>query len=136
MRRQPFVHLLPAYECPMYEFSDRPDNFILGAAAAQLAAFASCSLINPPLFLMALTASVAAGVLFLAFCFPVRFCVAWLLVTGMTLEMAVNDLVGPAAFQPAIAVVKGVEILLGLICVLRFGPVLDPLCPAWAFLAI
>jgi O-antigen ligase len=120
----------------MFEVSDRPDSFILGAAAAQLAAFISCSLIDPPLFVFALAASVMAGLLFLAFCFPMRFCVAWLLVTGMTLEMALHDLVGDGIFQPAIAAIKGIEIGLGLICVIRFGPVLDPFCPAWAFLAI
>src|ERR1700678_2019928 len=117
----------------MYEISDRPDRLILGAAAAQLAAFVSCSLIDPPLFAIALAAWVIGGVLFLALCFPTRFCVAWLLVTGMTLEMALNDLVGEGAFQPTIAVVKGIEIGLGMICMVRFGPALDPLCPAWAF---
>ncbi len=120
----------------MFEISNRPDKFILGAAAAQLAAFVVCSLIDPLLFMLFLAASVVAGIVFLAFCFPTRFCVAWLLVTGMTLEIALHDLVGDATFQPAIAVIKGTEILLGLICMARFGPVLDPLCPAWAFLAI
>jgi O-antigen ligase len=120
----------------MFEISNRPGTFILGAAAAQLAAFVSCSLIDPPLFVLSLAVSVAAGIVFLAFCFPTRFCVAWLLVTGMTLEMALHDMVGAAAFQPAIAVIKGIEIMLGLICMARFGPKLDPLCPAWAFLAM
>ncbi len=120
----------------MFEISDRPDTYILGAAAAQLAAFVSCSLIDPSLFMVVLAASVIAGIIYLAFCFPTLFCVAWLLVTGMTLEMALHDLVGDATFQPAIAVIKGVEILLGLICMARFGAVLDPICPAWAFLAM
>ena len=39
-------------------------------------------------------------------------------------------------FQPVIAVVKGLEIGLGALCVVRFGPRVDPLCPAWAFVAI
>ena len=120
----------------MFEISNRPGIFILGAAALLLAAFASCSLIDPPLFAMLLAAAVAAGIVFLAFCFPAPFCVAWLLVTGMTLEIALNDLVGEASFQPAIAAIKGTQILLGLICIARFGPLLDPLCPAWAFLAM
>ena len=39
---------------------------------------------------------------------PLRaFCVAWLLVAGSTLEMALNDLVGPALFSRTIAAVKG-----------------------------
>jgi O-antigen ligase len=120
----------------MYEFTDRPDNLILGAAAAQLAAYISCSLIDPPLFAILLAASVVAGILFLALCFPTRFCVAWLLVTGMTLEMALHDLVSEGTFQPTIAIIKGVEIALGFLCMVRFGPALDPLCPAWAFLAM
>jgi O-antigen ligase len=120
----------------MYEISDRPDSLILGAAAAQMAAFVGCSLIDPPLFAIFLAASVVLGILFLALCFPARFCIAWLLVTGMSLEMALHDLVGEGAFQPTIAVIKGAEIGLALLCMVRFGPVLDPLCPAWAFLAM
>ena len=120
----------------MFDFADRPDNVILGATAAQMAALISCSLIDPPLFAIVLAASVVAGILFLALCFPTRFCVAWLLVTGMTLEMALHDLVSETAFQPTIAIIKGIEIGLSLLCMVRFGPLLDPLCPAWAFLAM
>ena len=50
--------------------------------------------------------------------------------------MALHDLVGEEAYQPAIAAIKAAEIGLGLLCALRFGPRLDPLCPAWAFLAM
>ncbi|MFL5281828.1 MAG: hypothetical protein ACJ8AW_12750, partial [Rhodopila sp.] len=46
------------------------------------------------------------------------FCVAWLLVTGMTLEMTLNDLVGSAMFQITIAVVKAGGLVLGLLCTL------------------
>jgi O-antigen ligase len=120
----------------MFEIADRPDRFILGAVAAQLAALVACSLLNPALFGFVLAASVVVGILFLALCFPTGFCVAWLLVTSLTLEMTLHDLVGEDAFQPAIAAIKGVEILLGVICVARFGLVLDPLCPAWAFLTM
>ncbi len=114
----------------MHPLSDRPGNLILGAAAAQLAAFVGCTLIDPPLFDIVLAGSVLAGILFLAFCFPTRFCVAWLLLTSLTLEMALHDLVSEATFQPTIAAIKGIEIALGVICMIRFGPVLDPFCPA------
>ncbi len=120
----------------MFEISDRTGLSIVGVAAMFLAALVACSLIAPPLFTVLLASLVVAGIVFLAFCFPTPFCVAWLLVTGVTLEMALHDLIGDASFQPAIAVIKGIEILLGLICMARFGPVLDPLCPAWAFLAM
>jgi O-antigen ligase len=115
---------------------DHPDAATLGAAAALLAAVLGCGLLIPPLFGLLLTAVVLGGVAFLAFRFPAPFCVAWLLVCGMSLEMAFADLIGDPAYQPTIAVIKGIEIGLGGLCILRFGPRLDPLCPAWAFLAM
>jgi O-antigen ligase len=114
----------------------RPDTVILAAAAASLAAAFACGLIAPPLFGLLLVASVVAAVIFLGFCFPTGFCAAWLLVAGMSLEMASSDLIGEDTFQPVIAVVKGIEICLGLLCMVRFGPTADFLCPAWAFLAM
>jgi O-antigen ligase len=67
----------------------RPDSVILGTAAALLAASFACGLIVPPLFGFLLMASVVIAVVFLALCFPTGFCVAWLLIASMTLEMAV-----------------------------------------------
>ena len=113
-----------------------PDTSILGAAAALLAAILACGLLSPPLFGLLLAASVVTGIGFLALRFPTGFCVAWLLVTGMSLEMTLHDVVGDETYQPTIAVIKGIEIGLGFVCVLRFGPKLDPLCPVWAFLAM
>jgi O-antigen ligase len=113
-----------------------PDTSILSAAAGLLAAIFVFGLLAPPMFGLLLTASVIAGVAFLALRFPIPFCVVWLLVTGMSLEMAFADLAGDATYQPVIAVIKGIEIGLALLCVLRYGPRLDPLCPAWAFLAM
>ncbi|HEY4173027.1 MAG TPA: O-antigen ligase family protein, partial [Rhodopila sp.] len=57
-------------------------------------------------------------------------------ITAMSLEMTFADLIGDQAYQPTIALIKGIEIGLGGLCILRFGPRLDPLCPAWAFLAM
>ncbi len=98
--------------------------------ALALAAFA------PQLYWTLLGALVAACTGFLLARCTVVFCVAWLLITGMTIEMALNDLIGPQAFQPAIAVVKGSGLVLALICVWRYGPRLDMLNPAWGFVAM
>jgi O-antigen ligase len=113
-----------------------PDTAVLGTAAALLAATLACGLLAAPLFGLLLATAVVAGIGFLALRFPTPFCVAWMVITGMSLEMALADLIGDQAYQPTIAVIKGTEIALGCICVLRFGPRLDPLCPAWAFLAM
>jgi O-antigen ligase len=117
----------------MSALAARPDTMLLAAAAALLAATLACGLAAPPVFGLLLAGAVTAGIGFLALCFPTGFCVAWLLLTGMTLEMALHDMVGPETYQPTIAVVKAAEIVLGLVCMIRFGPKLDLLCPAWAF---
>jgi O-antigen ligase len=113
-----------------------PDTTVLAAAASALAGAFACGLLDPPLFGLLLAGSVAAGTGFLALRFPIPFCIAWLLIAAMSLEMAFVDLIGDAAYQPTIAVVKGSEIGLAFLCAIRFGPRLDPLCPAWAFLAM
>ena len=115
---------------------DHPDAAILSGAVALLAAGLVCGLLSPALFWLPLAVAVLAGIGFLAFRFPTQFCVVWLLVTGMSLEMAFADWVGDAAYQPVIAVIKAIGIGLGCVCVLRFGPKLDLLCPAWGFLAM
>jgi O-antigen ligase len=120
----------------MPEFLSRPDTAILVAAAMLLTLMLGCGLLVPPVFGLLLAATVVSGIGFLAFCFPPGFCVAWLLITGMSLEMTAFDLIGEEAYQPVIAIVKGIEIGLGMLCALRFGPRLDPLCPAWAFVAM
>ncbi len=135
-RQQPFVHFFLAYQRVMRAILHHPDTPILGAAGGLMAATLACSLIAPPLFGLLLTVSVGAGIAFLALRFPTRFCVAWLLITGMSLEMTLHDLVGDEAYQPTIALIKGIEIGLGLLCILRFGPKLDLLCPAWAYAAM
>ena len=115
---------------------DHPDVPILGAAVALLAAALACGLLAPAVFSLLLAALVLAGLGFLAFRFPTQFCVVWLLVTGMSLEMAFADWVGDEAYQPVIAVIEAAGIGLGCLCVLRFGPRVDLLCPAWGFLAM
>lgn len=111
----------------------RSDAAILGMATFLLGVSLGCGLLFPPLFWLALIASVAAGITFLALRHPTGFSVAWLLVAGMSLEMALHDLVGDTLYQSTIAAVKGVEIMLACLCALRFGPCLDLANPAWAY---
>lgn len=117
----------------MPNYLTRSETPAVIGAGLLLAAALACGLASPPLFGVCLIAAVAAGIGFLALCFPVGFSVAWLLTTGMTLEMAFHDLAGPETYQPVIAVIKGIEIGLAALCMIRFGPKADPLCPAWAF---
>jgi O-antigen ligase len=88
------------------------------------------------LFGLLLATTVVAGIAFLAFRFPIPFCVAWLLITAMSLEMAFADIFGEETYRSTIAIIKGIEIGLGCLCVVRFGPKMDPFCPVWAFLAM
>jgi O-antigen ligase len=113
-----------------------PHTQVLTAAALLLAAAFGGGLVMPLLFWAALAAGVLGGVLFLAYRHPVGFCVSWLLVTGMTLEMALNDLGGPELYQPTIAVVKGIGMVLAVLCAVRYGPRFDGFSPAWAYLAM
>jgi O-antigen ligase len=116
--------------------TDHPDAARLAVAGLLLAGAVACGLIVPMMFWAALAGSVAAGVVFLAFRHTTGFCVAWLLVTGMSLEMTLHDLGGQVMFQPTIAVVKGAGIGLAVICALRFGARLDLVNPVWAYLAM
>ena len=120
----------------MFASALRPDQRVLAAAGMSLAVTCGLGLLMPPLFGLSLAAAALAGAIFLAFCFPTGVCVVWLLITGMTLEMTLHDLIGGDAYQSTIALTKGIEIGLGFLAMVRFGPQLDPLCPAWAFLAM
>jgi O-antigen ligase len=137
-RRKPFVHFFLAYLGVMFpaRLTDHLDTALLASAALLLAAACGCGLFMPAMFWLALAAGVVGGITFLAFRHPTGFCVAWLFVTGMSLEMTLHDLGGPEMFQPAIAAVKATGIVLAVLCVLRFGPRLDRFNPVWAYLAI
>ena len=99
-------------------------GFALAAVGAVLA---------PAWFWMPLAtlAIAAAGVL--AFRHIVALCAVWLVVAGVTLEMTLGDLIGPGAFYGAIAAVKTAELVLALLCLLRYGPYPDVCNPALAF---
>ena len=85
----------------------------------------------PGLFWPVLAMAVAAGGGLLALRHTTVFCVGWLLVAGCSLEMTATDLLGPAAFQTTIALVKAAEIGLALLCARRWGARADPGNPAW-----
>ena len=71
-----------------------PDTAILGTAAALLAVTFAFGWVAAPLFGLMLAAAVVAGIGFLALRFPTPFCIAWMVITGMSLEMAFADLIG------------------------------------------
>jgi O-antigen ligase len=81
-------------------------------------------------------ALLAASALVLAYRHLTLAWVAWLIATGMSLEMTLNDLIGPEAFQITIAAVKGTEIGLSGLLLLRFGMARDVFNPAWGFAAM
>jgi hypothetical protein len=83
-----------------------------------------------------IAALVALGGILLAYRHLTAAWAAWVLVTGLSLEMAVADLIGPEAFQPAIAVIKAAEIGLVVLTVIRRGVSADWFNPAWAFAAM
>jgi hypothetical protein len=90
-----------------------------------------------PLLLPALVLScLAVGGLVLAYQHLTAAWVGWILIAGLSLEMAMSDLAGPEAFQATITAVKGTEIGLVALMIARFGPVVDWLNPALAFLAM
>jgi len=92
--------------------------------------------VAPALFWGALGVVGVAAASLLALRHTTGFCVAWLLIAGCSLEMTLNDLVGPEAFQTTIAAVKAAEIGLAALAMLRWGGRFDPVNPAWAFVAM
>ena len=114
---------------------DHPDRTIVLTAALSLAGAVGLGLtLSPTLFFLALGGGVAFGGAVLVWRFPTPCSVAWLLITAASLEMTLNDLVGPALFTQTIAAVKGAGLVLALVCALRFGVRPDPANPAWAYL--
>ncbi len=106
------------------------------AGCAFFGASTACALLAPLWFWLPPAAAAAVGIAILAFRHTVVFCVAWLLIAGATLEMTLQDLVGPAAFQSTIAAVKGAELALAVICILRYGLNSDVFNPGLGFLAM
>ena len=101
-----------------------------------LAALCGAAWLAPSLYWLLLGATLATALVLLAYRYLPAVCAVWLLVAGATPEMALNDLIGPAAFQATIAVVKAGALLLAFACVWRWGLRFDALNPAWGFVAI
>jgi O-antigen ligase len=106
------------------------------AAIGLFAISATFALLAPAWFWLPLAAAATGGIAVLAFRHTVVFCVTWLLIAGATLEMTLGDLVGPAAFASTIAAVKGAELVLAAICILRYGFAPDAFNPGLGFLAM
>jgi hypothetical protein len=100
------------------------------------ALLAATAWLSPPLLPALIVTCLVSGGLLLTWRHLTKAWQIWLLITGLSLEMALSDLIGPAAFQPTIAVVKGGEIGLVALMMLRYGVVPDRWNPAWGFAAI
>ncbi len=106
------------------------------AAIGLFAVSAVLAVSAPFWFWLPLAAAAALGIAVLTFRHTVVFCVVWLLIAGATLEMTLSDLLGPAAFPTTIAAVKGAELVLAAICILRYGLEPDVFNPGLGFLAM
>jgi O-antigen ligase len=99
-------------------------------------ALGGLAILSPSGFAAALVLIAAAAALFLAWRHPVGFGVGWLFAVGTTAEMWLGDLLGPAFYQPIIAVEKGTGLILVVLAVLRFGARRDWYNPGLAFVAM
>jgi O-antigen ligase len=106
------------------------------AAIGLFAVSAALAVVAPSWVWLPLATAAAVSIAVLAFRHTVVFCIAWLLIAGATLEMTLSDLFGPAAFQTTIAAVKGAELVLAGICILRYGLEPDVFNPGLGFLAM
>jgi O-antigen ligase len=100
------------------------------------AAAAATAWIEPPLLPGLIGALLATGIVVLAWRHLTAAWAGWVLVIGVSPEMALADLIGPEAFQPVIASIKAAEIGLVVLTMLRFGAVADRFNPVWAFAAM
>src|SRR6202451_3429420 len=87
----------------------------------------------PTVFPDAIVALLGVGVVILALRHPTAFWFGWILVTGLSLEMALADIIGPKAFQLTIAVTKGGEIALVMLTIIRSGCIADKFNPVFGF---
>jgi O-antigen ligase len=92
--------------------------------------------LDPPLLPDLIGALLALGGVVFAWRHLTASWLAWLLVAGLSLEMTLNDLIGPAAFQATIAVVKSGELGLVVLTIIRFGLLPDRFNPILGFVWI
>ena len=72
---------------------------VLVAICAAFAATAAGTVLAPLWFWLPLAVLAVCAVTILAYRYTVLFCVIWLLVAGATLEMTLEDLLGPWAYR-------------------------------------
>jgi O-antigen ligase len=97
---------------------------------------AATALLSPRLLPDLIVAFLALWVAVLGWCHLTASWMLWVLAAGLSGEMALTDLIGPEAFQPAIAAVKGGEIGLAALTIARFGLAPDRFNPAFGFAGI
>ncbi|MEO8714435.1 MAG: O-antigen ligase family protein [Acetobacteraceae bacterium] len=117
-----------------------PDRATLRPPALALAGFlllgGACAALAPAMYWILLEAAGGLGAAALIWRHTAAASAVWLIVTACTLEMTLQDLIGPAAFAATIALVKAGGVALAIVCMLRYGPRLDVFNPAWAFVAM
>jgi O-antigen ligase len=109
---------------------------VLLAICAAFAATAAGTVLAPLWFWLPLAVLAVCAVTILAYRYTAIFCVIWLLLAGATLEMTLEDLLGPWAYQGTIAIVKGSGFVLAALCIMRYGFYADFFNPSLAFLAM
>jgi len=109
---------------------------VSGAALLALTLLIGAAFLAPGLFWLLLALAAAGAILVLMLRHPVAASAIWLLGVGCTLEMSLGDILGPASYQPIIAMEKGTGLVLAAIAVLRFGPRPDRFNPGLAFIAM
>lgn len=118
-------------------FADmRREAFLCQAIWLLLLGLCACGLLLPGLHAALLAAAVATATAALVALYPTMASAAWLVAASLSLEMTLHDLVGPPMLQATIAAVKGAEILLAGLMALRFGILIDPVNPIWAYAAM
>ena len=83
--------------------------------------------LSPSLLPDLIASLLALGGILLAYRYLGTAWVGWVLVTGLSMEMALTDLIGPEAFQSTIAADKATEIGLVALTILRLGVGIRPL---------
>jgi O-antigen ligase len=108
---------------------------LLVGVAGFLVATAAGSLYDVRLLPVALALGLLICIGVLVVRFPVAVSAAWLLLAGTSPEMWLGDLM-PGYENTITAVVKVIGLALVGVCVLRYGPRLDTVNPAFAFMAM
>ena len=130
------LHASPLHAATLHTTRSDEQATVLTAAAGIAVPLLAAAWLAPPSLPFLVLGLLAAGTLLLAYRHLTASCVAWVVLTGLTPEMTLTDLIGPEAFQATISAVKGTAILLTTLMIFRFGFRADPFNPLWVFLAM